>query len=544
MSTVDIAVTPVCSRDELKLSTLLPSPSDILELEKFISWSVGRFIFKYFGSIFSSIPKNDIEALLAENFPENSTAGFPDVLRTMDYDTDHFDRFKQTEIHPLDLLDKNENVTSEMEEGLSYWANESLGLDDSNFHAPKKMFHFGDQLTVVRMLGAMHRKGMMNPPENVRDLQHILAVHGDFHTHWAFIANAIFDPFWGSANQHYLSLSAIAMKLHRKKLNKDATIYYHSMEFLRHIFEGFIAAEAIKILRLRLDSPKFVAKTKISPTQKASFGNLDFFLQLTNGIVKSLRPTRSDSGALKMSKHLFKEIAISLYADNATNFENGYNAVRAQKFFLLRFLGSRAKNYSKETARHLTNVLCDYSIRDAFIAINNRTVNHSGIPGKGMALDMCEEHFINDLKKVVKHNPNLSFKHARECSLLAVYLSKISANFSKEIEVVRNNPFHTTSDHENDLDTICTYFLDMPPDATFVPAPVLVDKALDKLMKKNWMKTFLGRKARISYSINCHIGDDPPVHDNIDDTDENDDGEDYHRGEYHRLYDDDDNDDA
>jgi hypothetical protein len=160
-----------------------------------------------------------------------------------------------------------------------------------------------------------------------------------------------------------------------------------------------------------------------------------------------------------------------------------------------------------------------------------------------MTLDMCEEHFISDLKKVVRHNPNLSFEYARECSLLAVYLFKISANYSKEIrseiEVVRNNPFHTTSEHENDLGTICTYFLDMPPDATFVPAPVLVDKALDKLMKKNWMKTFLGRKARISYSINCHIGDDPPVNDNIDDTDENDDGEDYHRGENHRLFDDD-----
>ena len=110
-----------------------------------------------------------------------------------------------------------------------------------------------------------------------------------------------------------------------------------------------------------------------------------------------------------MSKHLFKEIAIPLYVDNATNFENGHNAVRAQKIFLLRLLGSRAENDSKETARHLTNMLCDYSIRGAFIAINNRTVNHSGIPRKGMALDMCEEHFINDLKKIVSHNPNLSY---------------------------------------------------------------------------------------------------------------------------------------
>ena len=114
--------------------------------------------------------------------------------------------------------------------------------------------------------------------------------------------------------------------------------------------------------------------------------------------------------------------------------------------------------------------------------------------------------------------------------------------FTFFFEVVRNNPFHTTSDHENDLDTICTYFLDMPPDATFVPAPVLVDKALDKLMKKNWMIKFHCQKSLISYSINFHIGVRPQDNGSNEDTDENDDGEDYHRGEYHRLYDDDDND--
>ena len=74
-----------------------------------------------------------------------------------------------------------------------------------------------------------------------------------------------------------MSLSAIAIKLPRKKINKDATIYYHSMEFLRHVFEGFIAAEAVKILRVRLNMPFFVAKTKISSARKTEFGNLIFF---------------------------------------------------------------------------------------------------------------------------------------------------------------------------------------------------------------------------------------------------------------------------
>jgi hypothetical protein len=45
--------------------------------------------------------------------------------------------------------------------------------------------------------------------------------------------------------------------------------------------------------------------------------------------------------------------------------------------------------------------------------------------------------------------------------------------------------------------------------------------------------------------VNCHLGVRPQYSGSSnEDTDENDDGEDYHRGDYHRLYDDDDNDDA
>jgi hypothetical protein len=383
---------------------------------------------------------------------------------------------------------------------------------------------------------------MMNPPKNVRDLQHILAVHGDFHTHWEFISIAIFNIFWGSADEHYMSLSAIAKSLHRKKIGKDASVYYQSVEFLRHVFEGFIAAEVTKLLRQRLELPQFTAKSKLTSSAKTKIGDLnDFLVHLTKDFVKSTRKLTNDSGAKQQSKKLFKEIAICLYADNATNIENGYDAIRAQKFFFLRFLGSRAKNYSSETARHLINVLCDYSIRDAFIAINNRTVNHFGTPGKGMALDMCEEHFINSLKKVVKNNPNLSFDHAKNCSLLAVYLQRIYENFSKEIKAAANSSSHSTAEYARDLEAICHYFLVMPEHASFVNAPILEDKALEKI-QRNWLKKFKNKKNRISYSSKCHLEDDSQVVYGSDDEDmddsEDDEDECLGRGENRRLNDD------
>ena len=82
---------------------------------------------------------------------------------------------------------------------------------------------------------------------------------------------------------------------------------------------------------------------------------------------------------------------------------------------------------------------------------------------------------------------------ARLYGCTAVYLSKINVNLSKEIEAVRYHPYHTSTEYENDLGTICTYFLEMPQDATFVRAPMLSEKALVELQQKSWMK--------ISYSI-------------------------------------------
>ena len=59
-----------------------------------------------------------------------------------------------------------------------------------------------------------------------------------------------------------------------------------------------------------------------------------------------------------------------------------------------------------------------------------------------------------------------------------------------------------------------------------------------------WCPSKLVLSDHWTLDANCHIGVRPQDNGSNEDTDENDDGEDYHRGEYHRLYDDDDNDDA
>jgi hypothetical protein len=58
----------------------------------------------------------------------------------------------------------------------------------------------------------------------------------------------------------------------------------------------------------------------------------------------------------------------------------------------------------------------------------------------------------------------------------------------------------------------------MPEHASFVNAPILEDKALEKI-QRNWLKKFKNKKNRISYSSKCHLEDDSQVVYGSDDED-------------------------
>ena len=78
----------------------------------------------------------------------------------------------------------------------------------------------------------------------------------------------------------------------------------------------------------------------------------------------------------------------------------------------------------------------------------------------------------------------------------------------------------------------------MPEHASFVNAPILEDKALEKI-QRNWLKKFKNKKNRISYSSKCHLEDDSQVVYGSDDEDvddsEDDEDECLGRGENRRL---------
>ena len=77
--------------------------------------------------------------------------------------------------------------------------------------------------------------------------------------------------------------------------------------------------------------------------------------------------------------------------------------------------------------------------------------------------------------------------------------SLFTANIlSKEIKAAANPSSHSTAEY-----AICNYFLVMPEHASFVNAPILEDKALEKI-QKNWLKKFKYKKNRISHSSKCH----------------------------------------
>ena len=87
--------------------------------------------------------------------------------------------------------------------------------------------------------------------------------------------------------------------------------------------------------------------------------------------------------------------AAFLYHDlrQAIRFEDGEHIVRHWKYWLPYFLGTGRKNYSCEAANLLCNLQADFPQHIAYIVMNNRTVNTTGIYGHGKPIDQMVEHY-------------------------------------------------------------------------------------------------------------------------------------------------------
>ena len=95
----------------------------------------------------------------------------------------------------------------------------------------------------------------------------------------------------------------------------------------------------------------------------------------------------SSDSLYSMHRRLLYLGFLYLHLRNAIEMEDGVRIIRSWQYWLPLFLGSGRRNYATEAANFLCNLKADWSTSTAFIATHNRTVNMSGITGRGKPLD-------------------------------------------------------------------------------------------------------------------------------------------------------------
>lgn len=70
-----------------------------------------------------------------------------------------------------------------------------------------------------------------------------------------------------------------------------------------------------------------------------------------------------------------------------------HHIVRHWKWSLPRFLATGCRNYAAESVNLTANLKADFPKHISYIATHNRTVNTSGVAGRGKAIDQFIEHY-------------------------------------------------------------------------------------------------------------------------------------------------------
>ena len=163
-------------------------------------------------------------------------------------------------------------------------------------------------------------------------------------------------------------------------------------------------------------------------------------------------------------------------------------------------------NYSREAANFLANLLANFSEELAFLVTHNRTVNVSGQPGKGKAIDMAVEHNNLILKNALRSSgANVTEEHLKTVSMASQTLHDAALLCDEELGVASYGG-HRTSSTINEIDTLVKATLEGNVMATR-PGRSIDDKdtfvphytdGIEKCIGKQWLKKFLRDTATIA----------------------------------------------
>ena len=192
----------------------------------------------------------------------------------------------------------------------------------------------------------------------------------------------IVEAYWGSAKTPG-SICNLREKINRHKLDKNGTKFSVADEFVLHAFQAHLLAHIYSFFGISSSADPIQHDCSPQWLQEKSQAILDAILVLDETSDKVLQFSLS----FMHSAFLYHDLR------HAIRYEDGEHIIRHWKLWLPYFLGMGRKNYSNEAANLICNIQADFPKHIAYIAIHNRTVNTTGIPGHGKPIDQMVEHY-------------------------------------------------------------------------------------------------------------------------------------------------------
>ena len=354
----------------------------------------------------------------------------------------------KTIIHPIAVTDIDESYTDNNVTILEEFQ-KMLAVDDT-----MEQCVVGDQATCRTIRGARRRRVADVP--NAR-LLWAKENPGDFHFTWECV-KVIFLTFWKSAD-HPGSLAHLATVVNRTGVTIAAKKFQQADEFLMHALEAHLTASLVSFLNIEgtrdtlIHDPVTITQSWLEETAE----------RFTNQVVAV--PTDEDStdtDHIYNCHRSFLHMAL-LYEDlrNAIRNENGPRIIQHWRMWLIYFLATGRRNYSNEAANLLANLKADFSKWLAYIVSYNRTVNSSGKPGQGKAIDMAVEHHNLVIKTALRSSgANITLHHLRVISLASQVLHDAAVLCDQEVLAPNTGTHHTTTKAQDDIQLMISSILD------------------------------------------------------------------------------------
>lgn len=394
-------------------------------------------------------------------------------------------------LHPMSLMFVNNSMIDNNVEILCKVKDE-LGIDGSC-----QQCIAGDQATCVTIRGARRRR--VAEPELTEKLQWARENPGDFHFMWECL-KVIFLLFWGSPKDEG-SLSHFKAALGRESVNQSAKKFQQCDEFLHHVMEGYVTASLLGHLGIASCDVSIPGAAGGQPTMYD-------LQQLSQSFVKEIVDIPRDEDS-ETADHLFNRHrsfinASLLYTNlrNAVRREDGPRIISLWNWWLVYFVATKRSNYSHEAA----NLKADFSPWLSHIVTMNRTVNITGVPGKGKAIDMAVEHHNLIIKDALRTSgANISANHLQTISLASQMLHETAAITDSQVLASVNTSNHKESVSRQEIEKIVELLM-VGKVTSKVPNRQLstgkqfrspYSKGCEEALGKRWIQNFLAKTGSV-----------------------------------------------